>query len=265
MSGKVEAYYDQNAAYEWNRLERHRIEFALTMRALRRHLPAGGRVLDVGGGPGRYSIALAQEGYAPTLFDLSQGNLDLARQLAAEQGVTLGGFVHGDARDLSAFADASYDAVLLFGPLYHLLDEGDRARCVQEALRVLRPGGVLAVSIITRYAFLRDFAIGDPGRVLQILPRVQMMLETGVAEAPADSVFTDHYSFLPAQLQPWMERFGLRTMDLLGQEGLLFMVDQEVNQLQGEAWEAWVDLNDKVARDPSTWGGCGHMLWIGTK
>ncbi len=76
----VEAFYDRDAEHEWERGDRHRTEFAVTLRALAEHLPPPpARILDCGGGPGRFSIELARQGYDVTLFDLSAGNLALAR------------------------------------------------------------------------------------------------------------------------------------------------------------------------------------------
>jgi SAM-dependent methyltransferase len=81
----VERYYDQQARYEWERFDRHRIEFAVTLRALAEHLPPlPARVLDVGGGPGRYTIELARRGYAVTDLDLSTVSLEFAAAQAAE-------------------------------------------------------------------------------------------------------------------------------------------------------------------------------------
>src|SRR3712207_420162 len=115
---EVERYYDENPQYEWERLERHRTEFAVTMRVLQEHLPQPpARVLDVGGGPGRYAIALAAKGYQMTLVDLSSKVLEFARQKAGEAGVELAGYMHANATDLSAFSRESCDAVLLMGPL----------------------------------------------------------------------------------------------------------------------------------------------------
>ena len=82
----VEAMYDADSEREWQRLVRHRTEFGVTMRALDDYLPsAPAKILDIGGGPGRYAIVLTQQGYEVTLLDLSQNNLTLARQKAAAE------------------------------------------------------------------------------------------------------------------------------------------------------------------------------------
>ena len=114
----IERYYDEQVQREWERMERHRTEFAVTMRALVEYLPpAPARVLDCGGGPGRYAIELARRGYEVTLFDLSAGNLRMAQGKAEEAGVALAGCEQGTATDLSRFPDDAFDAVLLMGPL----------------------------------------------------------------------------------------------------------------------------------------------------
>ena len=95
-------YYDLQPEREWARLERHRTEFAVTMRALAAYLPRPpARVLDCGGGPGRYAIELARRGYQVTLFDLSSACLKLAETKAAEAGVALTSYEQGTAAQLS--------------------------------------------------------------------------------------------------------------------------------------------------------------------
>jgi ubiquinone/menaquinone biosynthesis C-methylase UbiE len=136
----IQAYYRNDAEREWQRMERHRTEFAVTLRALEAHLPpTPARVLDCGGGPGRYAQALTQRGYTVTLFDLSPDLLVLARSRAAESGVTIADFAQGTATDLSRYPDDTFDAVLLMGPLYHLLEEDERRQALAEAYRVVKP------------------------------------------------------------------------------------------------------------------------------
>ena len=159
----VQALYDGDPEREWLRRDRHRTEFAVTLRVLDAHLPlAPARVLDCGGGPGRYAIELARRGYAVTLFDLSPEELAMAREKADEAGVTLAGFEQGTAADLQRFADSTFDAVLLMGPLYHLLDEAERRQVLKEAYRVVKPGGPVFVAFITRYAGHRYAAAQGP-------------------------------------------------------------------------------------------------------
>lgn len=68
----VKKFYDETVDYEWERLERHKVEFELTKRYLNRYIKPGDKVLDLGGGPGRYSLYLAELGCAVTLADLSE-------------------------------------------------------------------------------------------------------------------------------------------------------------------------------------------------
>jgi ubiquinone/menaquinone biosynthesis C-methylase UbiE len=71
---RVRGYYAQFGEREWDRLADPAdgaIEFAINSRAIARHLPAGARVLDIGGGPGRYAIWLAERGHHVVLADLS--------------------------------------------------------------------------------------------------------------------------------------------------------------------------------------------------
>ena len=154
----VRRYYDERIEDEWGRLERHRTELAVTLRALSDYLPdPPASVLDVGGGPGRHSVELASRGYDVTLVDLSPGMVEFARGKARERSVRVTA-VQGSATDLSRFPDAGFDTVLLMGPLYHLVEAADRQQAAREARRVLWPGGVIFGSFITRYAEIRDAA-----------------------------------------------------------------------------------------------------------
>jgi S-adenosylmethionine-dependent methyltransferase len=263
----IERYYDEQVQREWERMERHRTEFAVTMRALVDHLPpAPSRVLDCGGGPGRYAIELARQGYEVTLFDLSAGSLRLGQEKAAEAGVALAGCEQGTATDLSRFPDSAFDAVLLMGPLYHLLEEGDRLRALAEARRVLRPGRPLFAAFISRYAVPRWAAAREPSWPLENPELLESLLSTGVLPPGEDGSleFVAHFVH-PAEVVPLCWRTGFEVVALLGVEGLVSMIESEVNALSGEAWDAWVDLNYRVARDPSIHGCVEHLLAVAVK
>ena len=132
------------------------LEFVRSLELLDRLLPAPpARVLDVGGGPGTYAAPLAQRGYQVHLVDPVALHVEQARKTAGREPATTFTATLGDARELPA-ADGSQDAVLLFGPLYHLTEGADRQRALAEAIRVLRPGGRLLAMAVCRYASLLD-------------------------------------------------------------------------------------------------------------
>lgn len=263
----VEQYYDAQPQHEWERLERHRTEFAVTMRALQAHLsPPPAQVLDCGGGPGRYAVELARRGYQVILFDLSAAALHLARENAAAAGVALAGYEHGSATDLSRFPDDSFDAVLLMGPLYHLLEEGERLQALSEARRVLKPGGPCFAAFISRYAVPRWAAAREPSWPLEYPALLERILATGVLPPGAEdgSSFVAHFAH-PAEVGPFCQRAGLEVVTALGVEGLVSMIEDGVNALSGAAWDTWVELNYRVAADPSIHGCVEHLLVVAVK
>jgi SAM-dependent methyltransferase len=129
---------------------------ARTLELLERFLPSpSADILDVGGGPGVYAAILALLGYRVELVDAVPLHVEQAAAAAAAQPGSPFVARLGDARALDA-EDASFDAVLLLGPLYHLTERGDRIRALGEARRVLRPRGVMVGAAISRFASLLD-------------------------------------------------------------------------------------------------------------
>jgi len=160
---------DEIAAFYARGLERDRLaagqgalELARTRVVLERYLPLPPAVIaDVGGGPGRYAIWLAERGYDVHLVDPIPLHIEQARaDAAARVGVVLASAEVGDARSLR-LPDASVDAVLLLGPPYHLPERADRLLALSEAGRVRRPGGVIIAAAISRFASTLDGLRGD--------------------------------------------------------------------------------------------------------
>ncbi|MFI7635333.1 class I SAM-dependent methyltransferase [Nonomuraea sp. NPDC049400] len=144
------AYYEQDREHARLREGRGRLEFWRTQDVLRRTLPPPpARVLDVGGGTGVHAEWLSADGYEVELLDPVPLHVERAAGLT---GVTAR---LGDARQLPV-PDASVDAVLLLGPLYHLHERADRVRALAEARRAVRPGGLVAAATISRYAAVHD-------------------------------------------------------------------------------------------------------------
>jgi S-adenosylmethionine-dependent methyltransferase len=260
----VEQMYDADSEREWQRLERHRTEFAVTLRALAEYLPpASAKILDIGGGPGRYAIELTRQGYEVSLLDLSQNNLALAGQKAVSAGVKIAQTVHGNALDLSAFATESFDAVLMFGPLYHLLQVPERLQAVREARRVLRSNGRLLVAFVTRFAPFRDAAANYPDWFTNNTAYAEQILRTGVHDLGQG--FVNAYFAHPTEICPFMESAGVQTLNLIGCEGVVSAIEEKINQLTDEEFELWVDLNYRLGQEPSLYGAAEHLLYVGEK
>jgi len=120
------------------------VEYLTTLRYIERYLTPDAKVLEIGAGTGRYSRALADMGYAVEAVELIEHNIAIFKEnLKPEQNIRI---AQGNALDLSAFPDNSFDITLLLGPMYHLYTEADKQRALVEALRVTRPGGVLFVA-----------------------------------------------------------------------------------------------------------------------
>jgi ubiquinone/menaquinone biosynthesis C-methylase UbiE len=154
---------DEIAAYYAQGLERDRLaggagalELARTQVLLERYLPTPPAIVaDVGGGPGRYAVWLAERGYHMHLVDPVPLHVEQARAAAHGRQATLASAETGDARALK-LADASVDAVLLLGPLYHLRERAERLQALAEARRVCRRGGVIIAAAISRFASTLD-------------------------------------------------------------------------------------------------------------
>ncbi len=260
----VESYYDHNTQDEWERLERHGIEFQVTLRALSEFLPpAPARLIDIGSGPGRFAITLAQRGYGVTLVDLSSGSLELAKQKAVEAGVELEGFIHANALDLTAIPEASFDSALLLGPLYHLHKPEERRTALEQTQRLLKPGGLVFASFITRFAGFRDAAVHGYTFVLDHPAYSEKLLATGIHDNGEG--FTDAYFAHPDEVIPLGESAGFNTLRLMGCEGVLAGHEEYVNSLSGADHDFWLELNYRMAQEPCLLGASDHLLYIGRK
>jgi 2-polyprenyl-3-methyl-5-hydroxy-6-metoxy-1,4-benzoquinol methylase len=145
------AFYDEYGEREWTRFEDGRtglVSFEIHLHYLERFVRPGDRVLDAGGGPGRFTIELARLGADVTVSDVSPGQLELNREHAEAAGVTVRERVVADVCDLSYFGDGSFDAVICYGgPVSYVLERADDA--VAELLRVTKPGGYLLLSVMS--------------------------------------------------------------------------------------------------------------------
>ena len=162
---------DPNAEGEWQRLEttlQKRIKYTIHRRILLEALEPGMTVLDVGSGPGRFAIDIIRAGGRVTLYDLLGDHLAEAERRIGEAGLSDGiaGFEQGDVRDMSRFADGTFDVVLAYGGPVSYVRE-DYAIALQEIARTTKPGGTALASVMALYGTLRLLGPLDAAKVLE--------------------------------------------------------------------------------------------------
>jgi ubiquinone/menaquinone biosynthesis C-methylase UbiE len=262
---EVQAYYARGG--ETRRLFRSHglIELARTQEIILRHLPPPpATVLDVGGGSGVYACWLAARGYRVHLVDAVTLHVEQAREASARQpGTPVASLRLGDARRLEE-ADASVDAVLLLGPLYHLTEHADRVDALTEARRVLKPDGLLFAAAVGRYASLlsgvAENLLCDP----DFAAIVARDLEDGQHRNPtAKDYFTTAFFHLPAELQSEVNQAGLEVIELLGVEGPGWLLPDIERRWQDPAErERLLEAARTVEREPALLGIHPHLLAV---
>ncbi|MCL2549146.1 MAG: class I SAM-dependent methyltransferase [Symbiobacteriaceae bacterium] len=267
---KIKMYYD--AKDEWARLEvpGGRLEFELTMAIVKSHLPQSAEILDLGGGPGRYTIELAKIGHTLHLADLSPKNLDVARERIAELGVgNIKSVTQVNAVNLSVYVDESFDAVLLLGPLYHLTDESERLACIKEVKRVLKPQGLVFASFIP---FLSG-AIGVVARMFLTPNQVDVetlnrVFNQGVFHNNTVQGFQEAYFPRSDEVVSLFSNSGFSKVLLRSIRGWGATMEEQIYKLKEENHDMYssvMELINTTADDSSVVDMCNHAIYIGRK
>lgn len=262
----VRQHYNSDPGQEWNRLEYNIFEFQMTTYMMDKHIRPGHSILDIGGGPGQYSIHYAGKGCKVTLAELSEGNVELAKKKAAEAGVSFDAYAV-NCLELDRLDLGQYDHVFLMGPLYHLQDKNDQIEAVNIALRHLKPGGKLYVSFIPILSgMIYDLQHG--GMICEDAkdPRVKMLLdyiEDGT-DYSGDG-FTDVCFHHNRSILPFMEQFPLDKLHLFPQESFLAPNKVDILQRSEEEIAQWMELGKRYIEMPEflSWGE--HIMYIGQK
>jgi ubiquinone/menaquinone biosynthesis C-methylase UbiE len=268
-SQRIVQYYEDaeeatRLASGWFQLEQER-----TRELIIRHLPPPPlTVIDAGGGAGVYACWLAARGYKVHLIDPVTKHVEQARAASSQQPEhPLASAEVGDARHL-ALADGSADAILLLGPLYHLVDREDRLACLREARRILRPGGLAWGAAISHFASLLDSLthgfFDDPA----FAPIVGRDLEDGQHRNPTanSTYFTDAYLHRPGELSREFLAAGFQIVELVGIEGPGWLAT-DFDRLWNDPTqrERLLAAVRKVEREPSILGATSHIMAIGRK
>ena len=230
------------------------LEYRTTMSYIRRYATTRSKVLEIGAGTGRYSIALAKEGLDVTAVELVESNLAVLRENS--KGMENIRSYRGDATDLGRFSDNAFDVTLSFGPMYHLYEAEEVRRAIDEAIRVTRPGGVMLFAFLSVYAvmyanyFSGNWAFGQEENFTEDyrVKHFKEQLFTGYDVTEFEKLFADK----PVE---WITTAGV--------DGLLELIESRSDfQISDEDFDKFAAWYLAFSEKRELLGNTNHLLYI---
>ncbi len=248
-----EVYRRFNEDSRLNKSQAARVEFLTTVRYIEKYLAPGAKILDVGAGGGEYSLYFARKGYQVSALELADANIAAfrAKMTDADQ-INL---VQGNALDLSRYDSGSFDVVLLFGPLYHLHEEADKLRCIEEAKRVCKPDGKIF------FAFISNDIV-----ILTMQQCQDDYLMNG--DYNKESFRLDDFPFVfhtPDHCRELLGKAGIQIIHEVASDGASELLQDLVNGLDEASYQQYLRYHFYICEKPEFLGMSNHLLFIGEK
>ena len=243
----------------------------MTLRVIARNVTRGARILDVGGGPGAYLRPLVEGGFDPYLCDLSAANVKLARVEARALGLWAPSrrVRIADATDLGVYQERWFDAALVAGPLYHLVDAAERERALAEVLRVVVEAGVVLFNVLPRLHPLR-YLLREASRGSRECWQAidwDGFVDEGRYENPFGAkgdpaFFTDAYFCDVEEFEGWLRGAGCTVLETLSAESFCAFMDVPLARwVRDESdYQQLLALVERTARRRDQIGAAEHVL-----
>jgi SAM-dependent methyltransferase len=220
-------------------------------------------ILDLGGGPGRYTIELARKGYEVILFDLTPANLEFARRQIKRipERNNVKKLIEGSITDLSQFEDQTFAAVVCTGgPLSHVVDRGQREQAISELVRVAKPEAPIFVSVMSRLSVLINELTLFQHEIE--MPHFKPLRDTG--DYFGGTGFTACHFFLPEELREAFENQPVTVLEMVGLEGINSNHRKKLNQVAKDPnrWKIWLETHYATCTHPAVVGMSEHILLI---
>lgn len=245
-------YIDEEIRLDKNR--QGQLEYVTTMHYIHHFAKAGSKILELGAGTGRYSIALAKEGYDVTAVELVEHNLETLKNNS--EGMKNIQSFQGDALDLGRFADDTFDITLVFGPLYHLYEKEDVHRAIDEAIRVTKKDGVILVAFLSVYAILFDNYL-------------QGNLAEGIKENFTEDYRVKHFDeqlftgYDIVEFEQLFEEKNVEYISTVAVDSILQLAEGRSDfQMSDEEFETFVRYHLAICEKRELLGCSSHLLYI---
>ena len=236
-----------------NKSQAARVEFLTTVRYIEKYLTPGAKILDVGAGAGEYCFYFARKGYSVSALELADANIAAFRAKMTEHDPI--DLVQGNALDLSMYDSESFDIVLLFGPLYHLHEETDKLRCIEEAKRVCKNDGKIF------FAFISNDMV--------ILTMQQLHSDYLISGDYNKETFRlDDFPFVfhtPDHCRELLGKAGIQICHEVASDGASELLQDLVNGLDEASYQQYLRYHFYICEKPEFLGMSNHLLFVGEK
>lgn len=235
------------------------LEYLTTMHYIHKYLKQGMKILEVGAGTGRYSIALAKEGYEVTAVELVKSSLNVLKKNA--KGLKNIHSFQGDALDLSTINDEVFDIVLVLGPLYHLYNKEDQNKAIDEALRVCKKGGILIFAFIPVHNFVFDYGMKSDSNFVEAIE--ENFTEDFKPKQFPEQGFT---GFDIADFKNLFENKFFKALKLVSTDSIL-QIEEDRNgfKMSDNDFETFTKFHFAICEKTELLGLSAHLLYIGKK
>ena len=253
----IEDYYS-NYDEEGRLLSRHgQVEYRTTMKYI--HEAAANvnakRILEVGAGTGRYSVALAKEGFEVDAVELTEYNLEIMNSKI--NGMDNIRTYQGNALDLSMFEDESFDITLVLGPMYHLYTKEDKLKALREAVRVTKKGGYILVAYCMNEPTVIQYVFGL-NHLREVMDLNMLTADWHCISEPKDLfelVRTEDIAELDSAL-------AAERVKLVATDGATNYKREYIDSMDDETFSKWMDYHFAICERQDLIGASHHTLDI---
>jgi len=231
----------------------HNVEYLTTMRYIQKFLKPGAKILEIGAGTGRYSIALAKMGYDVTAVDLTPKHIDVMKSKTRR----LKNFkcMVADALDLDMLEDGAFDMVLNFGPMYHLFHLKDKKQAVKETLRVTKKNGICMFA----YLPCASFMVGYGFHYQMVAHLCSVMDRAGRFKDIPSEIFNCFYI---EDFKKLFDQTNTKYITNVATDGIAYAMREYIERLPKKDYEAFLNWHFLTCERPDQQGYSAHLLYI---
>lgn len=248
-------HYDEDSRLT---LKHGSVEFLTTMRYIEKYLKPDDRVLEIGAGTGRYSHALARQGYTVDAVELIEHNIEIFhRNTLPDENISI---IQGNALDLSAFPDNQYDITLLLGPLYHLYNKKDKQQAIREAIRVTKQGGIIFAAYVISDGCLLDEGFKRSNiNVAEYVKNGLLDPETFAAKSEPKDLFE---LVRKEDIDDLMAEFPISRLHYVATDGCALFMREAIDKMDDETFQLYLKYHFATCERIDLLGVTSHALDI---